>query len=161
RSLGLPARVVTGAALSGGSFGAHPRGAIYLGEWGEPDPAWGVVNHRDATPPRLGGDALRSYAMLHHLHPEMHPARPAPAPYQRDRIRLVKEFSLRPATRDLAFDLSLTAEQALGPDGWNKLDEKQRAAVITAFEKTVNGMWETWDAENQLPPRILQSDINS
>jgi transglutaminase-like putative cysteine protease/cytochrome c-type biogenesis protein CcmH/NrfG len=159
RSLGLPARVVTGAALGGGSFGAHAWVEIYLGKWVEIDPTWGMMDRVDATHLRFDGEAFTSYAMLNQLDLEITSARRATADYQRDPIRLVKEFSLDRRSRDLAFDLSLTAEQALGPGEWANLNEKQRAAVVSAFEKTVKGMWETWDAETPLPPRVLQSDI--
>jgi transglutaminase-like putative cysteine protease/tetratricopeptide (TPR) repeat protein len=159
RALGLPARVVTGAALSGGSFGAHAWVEIYLGKWVELDPTWGMMDHVDATHLRFDGDAFTSYAMLNQLELEITSARRAVADYQRDPVRLVKEFSLNRATRDLAFDLSLTTEQALGPNRWAQLDEKQRAAVISAFEKTVNEMWETWKADPPLQPRVLQRDI--
>jgi transglutaminase-like putative cysteine protease/tetratricopeptide (TPR) repeat protein len=161
RSLGLPARVVTGAALGGGSFGAHAWVEIYLGKWVEVDPTWGLMDRVDATHLRFDGDAFTSYAMLNQLDLEITSARRATADFQRDPIRLVKEFSLDPATRDLAFDLLLTAEHVLGLSGWANLNEKQRAAVISAFEKTVKGMWETWDAETPLPPRVLRSDINA
>ncbi|MGH9755898.1 MAG: transglutaminase domain-containing protein, partial [Blastocatellia bacterium] len=161
RSLGLPARVVTGAALGAGSFGAHAWVEIYLGKWVEIDPTWGLMDRVDATHLRFDGDAFISYAMLNQLDLEITSARRAIADYQRDPIRLVKEFSLDPRTRDLAFDLSLTAEQALTPGRWAELNEKQRAAVISAFEKTVKEMWETWDAEIPLPPRILRSDIKT
>jgi transglutaminase-like putative cysteine protease/tetratricopeptide (TPR) repeat protein len=161
RSLGLPARVVTGAALAGGSFGAHAWVEIYLGKWVEVDPTWGLMDRVDATHLRFDGDAFTSYAMLNQLDLEITSARRATADFQRDPIRLVKEFSLDPATRDLAFDLSLTAEQALGLSGWANLNEKQRAAVISAFEKIVKEMWETWDAEAPLSPRVLRSDINA
>jgi len=161
RSLGLPARVVTGAALGGGAFGAHAWVEIYLGKWVEVDPTWGLMDRVDATHIRFDGEAFTSYAMLNQLDLEITSARRTTADFQRDPIRLVKEFSLDPATRDLAFDLSLTAEQAFTPSGWANLDEKQRAAVISAFEKTVKGMWETWDAEPPLPARVLRSDVKA
>jgi tetratricopeptide (TPR) repeat protein len=160
RSLGLPARVVTGAALSGGSFGAHAWVEIYLGKWVEIDPTWGLMDRVDATHLRFDGEAFTSYAMLNQLDLEITSARRAIADYQRDPVRLVKEFSLDRRSRDLAFDLSLTAEQSLGQGGWANLDEKRRAAAVSAFEKTVKGMWETWDAETPLPPRVLRSDIS-
>ncbi len=160
RSLGLPARVVTGAALSGGAFGAHAWVEIYLGKWVEIDPTWGSMNGVDATHLRFDGDAFTSYAMLNQLDLEITSARRATADFQRDPIRLVKEFSLDPATRDLAFDLPLVAEQALGAGRWAALDERRRAAVISAFEKTVDAMWETWDHETPLPIRVLRSDVN-
>jgi transglutaminase-like putative cysteine protease/tetratricopeptide (TPR) repeat protein len=161
RSLGLPARVVTGAALGGGAFGSHAWVEIYLGKWVEVDPTWGLMDRVDATHLRFDGEAFTSYAMLNQLDLEITSARRTTADFQRDPIRLVKEFSLDRATRDLAFDLSLTAEQVLGLNGWANLNEKQRAAVISAFEKTVKEMWETWGAEAPAPPRVLRSDINA
>jgi transglutaminase-like putative cysteine protease/Flp pilus assembly protein TadD len=159
RALGLPARVVSGAALSGGSFGAHAWVEVHLGKWVELDPTWGLMEHVDATHLRFDGNAFTSYAMLNQLELEITAARRTVADYQRDPVRLVKEFSLDQATRDLAFDFSLTAEQALGAGRWNELDEKQRASVISAFEKTVSEMWETWNAEIPLPPRVLKSEV--
>ena len=158
RSLGLPARVVSGAALSGGSFGAHAWVEVYLGKWVEIDPTWGLMDHVDATHLRFDGDAFTSYAMLNQIELEVTAARRTIAEYQRDPVRLVKEFSLNPETRGLAFDLSLAVEQTLGNERWNKLDDKQRAAVIKAFERTVAGLWETWDAELPEPVRVLRDE---
>ncbi len=158
RALGLPARVVTGAALSGGSFGAHAWVEVYLGKWVELDPTWGLMDHVDATHLRFDGDAFTSYAMLNQIELEITSARHTVADFQRDPIRLVKEFSLDEATRDLAFDLSLTVEQTLGADRWEQLNEKQRAAVIKAFERTVNEMWETWDPDLAEPVRVLRRE---
>lgn len=161
RAQGLPARVVTGAALSGGSFGAHAWVEVYLGKWVELDPTWGLMDHVDATHLRFDSNAFTSYAMLNKIGLEITSARRVVADYQRDPLRLVKEFSLDPATRDLAFDLSLAVEQSLGQGRWEKLDEKQRADVISAFERTVNEMWETWKAETPVQPRALQSDVKT
>jgi transglutaminase-like putative cysteine protease len=58
RARGLPARIVTGAALSGGAFGSHAWVEIYLGEWVELDPTWGLMEHVDAT--HLCSISLRS-----------------------------------------------------------------------------------------------------
>ncbi len=158
RSLGLPARVVSGAALSGGSFGAHAWVEVYLGKWVEIDPTWGLMDHVDATHLRFDGDAFTSYAMLNQIELEVTAARRTIAAYQRDPVQLVKEFSLDASTRGLAFDLSLTVEQALGAEKWNKLDDKQRAAVIKAFERTVAGMWETWNEDLPEPVRVLRNE---
>ncbi|MGE0883675.1 MAG: transglutaminase domain-containing protein [Blastocatellales bacterium] len=160
RSLGLPARVVTGAALSGGSFGAHAWVEVYLGKWVELDPTWGLMDHVDATHLRFDGDAFTSYAMLNQIELEITSARHTVADFQGDPIRLINEFSLDESTRDLAFDLPLTVEQTIGAERWEKLDEKQRAAVIKAFERTVNEMWETWDPDLAEPVRVLRREDN-
>lgn len=158
RSLGLPARVVSGAALGGGSFGAHAWVEVYLGKWVELDPTWGLMDHVDATHLRFDGDAFTSYAMLNQIELEVTAARRTVAEFQRDPVRLVKEFSLDAETRDLAFDLSLTVEQVLGTDRWNSLDDKQRTAVVKAFEQTVAGMWEYWSEELPEPVRVIRNE---
>ena len=158
RSLGLPARVVAGAALSGGSFGAHAWVEVYLGKWVEIDPTWGLMDHVDATHLRFDGDAFTSYAMLNQIELEITAARRTIAEYQRDPVQLVKEFSLDASTRELAFDLPLTVEQALGAEQWSKLEDKQRAAVIKAFERTVAGMWETWNEDLPEPVRVIRNE---
>ena len=88
---------------------------------------------------------------------EARTARRAVADFQRNPVQLVKEFSLNKETRDLAFDLTLTIEYALGPDRWKKLEDKQRAAVIQAFEQTVRGLWETWDVQQAELVRIVRN----
>jgi transglutaminase-like putative cysteine protease len=161
RSLGLPARVVSGAALSGGAFGAHAWVEIYLGKWVEIDPTWGLMDHVDATHLRFDGDAFVSYAMLNQLELEIASVRRTVADYQRDPIRLAREFSLDPETSELAFDLSLAAEQALGNSRWSGLDDKQRATVVSAFEKTVKEICDGWKLYTGSRPRVLQSDIKT
>lgn len=161
RSLGLPARVVTGAALSGGAFGAHAWVEVYLGKWVELDPTWGLMDHVDATHLRFDGDAFTSYAMLNQIELEITAARRTVAEFQRDPIRLVKEFSLDESKRELAFDLSLTVEHTLGAERWNQLDDKQRNAVIKAFERTVAGMWDTWNPEFDEPVRVIRNQAQN
>ena len=161
RSLGLPARVVAGAALSGGAFGAHAWVEVYLGKWVELDPTWGLMDHVDATHLRFDGDAFTSYAMLNQIELEITAARRTVAEFQRDPVRLVKEFSQDESKRELAFDLSLAVEQTLGADRWGKLDDKQRNAVIKAFERTVAGMWDTWNPEFDEPVRVIRNEMKS
>ena len=79
--------------------------------------------------------------MLNQLELEIIAARRTVADFQHDPVRLVKEFSLNKETRDLALDLTLAVEHTIGADRWNKLEDKQRAAVIKAFERTVRGLW--------------------
>lgn len=159
RSLGLPARVVTGAAFSGGSFGSHAWVEIYLGRWVEVDPTWGMMDYVDSTHLRFDGDTFASYAMLNQLQMEVLEARNFIADYQRDPVRLVKEWSRgeENATREFVFDYTLTAEQALGSDVFRKLDAKQSAAVIQAFERAVSKVVDDWQWAGQI--RVLSSEI--
>src|SRR5205085_4817912 len=48
RSLGLPARTVSGLAYSGNSFGGHAWVEVWAGKWIELDPTWGT-HFVDAT----------------------------------------------------------------------------------------------------------------
>lgn len=161
RSLGLPARVVTGAAYGGGSFGAHAWVEIYLGKWVEVDPTWGLMDYVDATHLRFADDSFVQYAMLGQLELEVVETRATVADFQRDPVQLVRAFAATEsaATRALVFDLSLAAERMLGADGLAKLNDKQRAAVMRAFERATSAVsleWmETWD-EN---PSILSSEV--
>src|SRR5581483_5137723 len=161
RSLGLPARVVSGAAYGGGSFGAHAWVEIYLGKWVEVDPTWGLMDYVDATHLRFDGDSFAEYAMLNQVELEVLETRSTVADFQRDPARLVKEFA-RPETepvRALAFDLALTAERALGAESFAKLDDRQRAAVINAFDRAASELIEDW-AENWADnPSILSSEV--
>ncbi|HEX8136166.1 MAG TPA: transglutaminase domain-containing protein [Pyrinomonadaceae bacterium] len=159
RSLGLPARVVTGAAFSGGSFGAHAWVEIYLGRWVEVDPTWGMTDYVDSTHLRFDGDTFASYAMLNQLQLEVLEARSFVADYQRDPARLVKEWgaSGEDATREFVFNFALTAEQALGPEALRKLTERQSAAVIQAFERAVASEAQDWSWGAAV--RVLSSEV--
>lgn len=103
-----------------------------------------VVHRNIYQPARSEGAAVRRHV----------------ADFQRDPVRLVKEFSLNPGTRHLAFDLALVAEAALGGAVWAKLDAKQRQAVGAAWERTLRELWETWDSAEPLPVRVLKNEVN-
>jgi tetratricopeptide (TPR) repeat protein len=80
------------------------------------------------------------------------------AEFQRDPVRLIYEFSLNEKTRTLPFDLILSLRETLGPEAWEKLTPRQRSAIKPAFEKAVNGLWETWKADEPEPVRILRNE---
>ncbi len=81
------------------------------------------------------------------------------ADFQRDPVRLVKEFSLNKAKSNLAFDPVLTIEQTLGAGTWETLNEKQRASVNAAFGKTVKEVLKEWNPEIDGHIRVLKSEI--
>ncbi|HKX32532.1 MAG TPA: hypothetical protein VJ302_32900 [Blastocatellia bacterium] len=80
------------------------------------------------------------------------------ARYQRDPVRLVKEFYLDKSPTRPAFNVVYAAEQALSPEGWSKLDEKQRAAVSTAYDDRVAEIMKDWDPQTIKQVRILKSE---
>lgn len=184
RSLGLPARVVSGAAFSGGAFGAHAWVEIWLGRWVEIDPTWGLMDYVDATHLRFGSDGFVDYAMLNQIDLEVLEARAAIADFQRDPVRLVREFSSGaqrqvPAdekknsteseteesdryidpTRPLAFDLALTAQHVFGADALAKFNDKQRNAVVAAFERSTSSVINAWLFDWEQNITILSSEI--
>ncbi len=163
RSLGLPARVVSGAAFSEGSFGAHAWVEVYLGQWVEIDPTWGLSEYVDATHLRFDGDGFIGYAQLNQVGLEIIETRMFVADYQRDPVKLVKEFALskNEDSRSLVFDLELTTAQALGAGAFAKLEEKQRNTVIRAFDRAVDAISETGALGWGDKPGILSSEVKA
>ena len=139
RSLGLPARVVTGAAYSGGSFGAHAWVEIYLGRWVEIDPTWGTLDGVDATHLRFDGQTFTSYAMLNQIELEILEARNIVFAAQRDPVKLAQ--SLGKPGEDApaldAFDFPLTLAQTFSTEELARLTDKQKQDLRRVFTETV------------------------
>ncbi|HWP43121.1 MAG TPA: transglutaminase domain-containing protein, partial [Blastocatellia bacterium] len=89
RSLGLPARLVTGMAYDGTAFGGHAWVEVYAGEWIELDPTWGS-DFVDATHIRSASGDLISYAALNLVDIEILEAPLAVLDYQRDPAALAE-----------------------------------------------------------------------
>jgi hypothetical protein len=83
RSVGLPARRVSGLAHGGSSFGGHAWVEIWAGEWVELDPTWGT-NFVDATHIRSSSSELLAYAALNVINIEVLEAKRGVAEFQRD-----------------------------------------------------------------------------
>ncbi len=163
RALGLPARVVVGAAYGGGSFGSHAWVEIYLGKWVEVDPTWGLTEYVDATHLRFDGNGFISYAQLNQASFEILAAHPVVADFQRDPIQLVNEFSAQGSEelRSFVFDLDLSAEQILGAGALAKLDKKQRTLVQRAFNKIVSDVTNEWVESWDSKPSIIAKEIKN
>src|SRR5262249_5157876 len=63
RSMGLPARTVSGLAHSGSAFGGHAWVEVFIGQWIELDPTFGT-DFVDATHIRDASGGLMTYAAL-------------------------------------------------------------------------------------------------
>jgi tetratricopeptide (TPR) repeat protein len=79
--------------------------------------------------------------------------------FQRDPVRLVKEFYLDEAASKSVFNLALTVENSLGAGAWEKLDEKQRTAVTKAFESMVQEVLEEWHPDNVGNVRVFKNEV--
>src|ERR1051325_226500 len=82
RSLGLPARIVSGLAYSGDSFGGHAWVEVWAGRWIELDPTWGT-HFVDATHIRNTSSSLVTSAALNLLDFEVLEARRSVTDYQK------------------------------------------------------------------------------
>ncbi len=91
RSLGLPARIVSGLAYSGSSFGGHAWVEVYIGRWIELDPTWGT-NFVDATHIKTSNGALVSYAALDLIKVDVLDARRGATEYQADAQTLANKL---------------------------------------------------------------------
>ncbi|MFN0121828.1 MAG: transglutaminase domain-containing protein [Blastocatellia bacterium] len=164
RALGLPARVVSGLAYSGGSFGAHAWVEIWLGKWVELDPTWGLPDYVDATHLRFADDGFIEYTILGQVNLEVLETRATVADFQRDPARLVREIGAADAAsmRALAFDAGLAIEQALGAGKFAALDEKPRAAVIAAFDRAVGDLNQKWTGDWEwAEPHLLHQETSA
>lgn len=163
RSLGLPARVASGAAFSGGAFGAHAWVEVYLGRWVELDPTWGLSDYVDATHVRFEDDTFASFVMLNQIDLEVIEARNVVAEFQRQPRDLLSALSSggeeKKEGRELIFDLRLAAAHAFGEGAWEKFDAAQREAVIRAFDRVTAEQLEDWSADAGVRARLLGEDI--
>ncbi|MEW6125811.1 MAG: transglutaminase domain-containing protein [Acidobacteriota bacterium] len=139
RALGLPARMVTGLAHSGGSFGGHAWVEVYAGEWIELDPTWGT-HYVDATHIREKDGELLSYAALNLMQVEILEATRAVPEFQRDATLLVQaigqDFLLQSnEALAVAFDAEMLAETHWGAGVWATLSEPERERFTTAVSR--------------------------
>ena len=82
RSLGLPARIVSGLAHSGTSFGGHAWVEVWAGRWIELDPTWGT-HFVDATHIRNTSSSLVTSAALNLIEIEVLEATRTVADFQK------------------------------------------------------------------------------
>ncbi|HEX6187168.1 MAG TPA: transglutaminase domain-containing protein [Pyrinomonadaceae bacterium] len=143
RSLGLPARIVSGLAYSGSSFGGHAWVEVYIGRWIELDPTWGT-NFVDATHIKTSNGALVSYAALDLIKVDVLDARRGAAEYQADPQTLAKKLceELPDGTSEAlesALDVALVTDDLMGPGTWATLTESERDQISGPFRRVVSG----------------------
>ncbi|HXQ72572.1 MAG TPA: transglutaminase domain-containing protein, partial [Pyrinomonadaceae bacterium] len=141
RSLGLPARTVSGLAYNGSSFGGHAWVEVWIGKWIELDPTWGT-SFVDATHIRATGDALLTSAGLHLLELEVLEAKRSVAEFQKTPRALAEHLTKAiPATDkpeiEAATDVGLLTDTYMGAGAWAKLNDSEREQMWSAYRRVL------------------------
>ncbi|HEU4767874.1 MAG TPA: transglutaminase domain-containing protein, partial [Pyrinomonadaceae bacterium] len=141
RSLGLPARIVSGLAYSGNTFGGHAWVEVWVGEWVELDPTWGT-NFVDATHIRNNDSALITAAALNLIDLEVIETRRTVAEFQKSPQALAEHLvkvipaANKPEIED-AIDLPVLTDELMGQGSWNKLNEHERDQMSSGYRRVV------------------------
>lgn len=141
RSLGLPARTVSGLAYNGSSFGGHAWVEVWIGKWIELDPTWGT-SFVDATHIRATGDALLTSAGLNLLELEVLEAKRSVAEFQKTPRALTEHLAKAiPATDqsevEAAIDVGLLTDTYMGAGAWAKLNDHEREQMWSAYRRVL------------------------
>lgn len=142
RSLGLPARMVSGLAYSGAAFGGHAWVEVYVGDWIEVDPTWGT-DFVDATHIRNSASGtLLTYASLNLVEFEVLEAPRGVAEFQKDPRALAAKLSQELPRGSLsavtaALDLALLIDENTGPGSWDSLSDAERDVMSSAYRRVL------------------------
>ena len=142
RSLGLPARIVSGLAYSGSAFGGHAWVEVYAGNWIEIDPTWGT-DFVDATHLRDSSGAIITYAALNLVKFEVLEAAHGVEEFQLGANTLVKKLCEelqegRTAALHVALDLSVLTDEVMGAGSWLAMNDAERDQMSAAYQRVVN-----------------------
>ena len=139
RSLGLPARIVSGLAYSGNSFGGHAWVEVWVGEWLELDPTWGT-HFVDATHIRNKDSNLVTAAALNLIDVEVLETRRTVAEFQKSPKALALQFANAIARSDMAeveatLDIVTLTNEFMGAGAWTGLNDKERSQISSAYRR--------------------------
>ncbi|HEX7772377.1 MAG TPA: transglutaminase domain-containing protein, partial [Pyrinomonadaceae bacterium] len=139
RSLGLPARIVSGLAYSGNSFGGHAWVEVWAGRWIELDPTWGT-HFVDATHIRNTSSSLVTSAALNLIEIEVLEAKRTVADFQKSPRTLAQHLikaipAGHQADVEAALDLATLTDEFMGADAWSKMTDWEREQMTTAYRR--------------------------
>ena len=141
RSLGLPARPVSGLAFNGNSFGGHAWVEVWAGRWIELDPTWGT-SFVDATHIRNATNSLVTSAALNLIELEVVEAKREVAEFQKSPQALAEHLGRVIPLADkseieAAIDLSVLVDEHMGAGAWAKLSDSEREQMWSAYRRIV------------------------
>jgi Flp pilus assembly protein TadD len=142
RSLGLPARTVSGLAYSGESFGGHAWVEVWTGKWTELDPTWGT-HFVDATHIRNESGALVTSAALNLIELEVLEARRSVTDFQKTPLALTQHLlkAIPPANKsdiEAVLDVGVLADELMGAGTWSKMNEGERNQMSSAYRRALH-----------------------
>ena len=152
RSLGLPARIVSGLAYSGNSFGGHAWVEVWAGKWIELDPTWGT-HFVDATHIRNTSSALVTSAALNLIELEVLETKRTVADFQKSSRALANHLvnaMPRGERSELegAIDLAVLADEFMGTGSWSKMNEAEREQMSSAYRNVIHELVEGFSAKD-------------
>jgi tetratricopeptide (TPR) repeat protein len=141
RSLGLPARTVTGLAYSGNSFGGHAWVEVWIGKWVELDPTWGT-DFVDATHIRGNSSALATSAALNLIDIEVLETNRSVAEFQKTAKGLAQHLANaipagNKADVEAAIDLPVLTDQFMGEGAWSRLSDGEKEQMWSAYRRLI------------------------
>ena len=142
RSLGLPARIVSGLAYSGTSFGGHAWVEVWIGKWIELDPTWGTA-FVDATHIRNSSNALVLSAALNLIELEVVETRRSVEDFQKSAKALTEHLAKAIPKRDradveAAIDPATLTDEFMGSGAWAKMTSSERDQMSSAYRRFMN-----------------------
>ena len=158
RSLGLPARIVSGLAYSGNSFGGHAWVEVWVGEWVELDPTWGT-HFVDATHIRNQSSTLVTAAALNLIDLEVLDTRRTVAEFQKSPKALAEQLAKSIALGEqseieAAFDLATVADEIMGAGAWSKLNDHERDQISSVYRRVLQDIVESYGSAGELPGNV-------
>lgn len=141
RSLGLPARTVSGVAFSGTSFGGHAWVEVWAGKWIELDPTFGT-SFADATHIRDTNNALLTAVALKLIDFEVLEANRTATEFQKTARALAEHLVKAIPAGDKAeveatIDLPALTDEKMGAGAWARLSDDERERMWSAYRRVV------------------------
>ena len=158
RSLGLPARTVSGLAYNGSSFGGHAWVEVWAGKWIELDPTWGT-SFVDATHIRATGDSLLTSAGLNLLDLEVVEAKRTIAGFQKTPRALAEHLANAIPANDkseieAATDAGMLTDSYMGAGAWARLSDSEREQMWSAHNRMLAGIISSHEKEEGYEQRM-------
>ena len=154
RSLGLPARIVSGLAYSGNSFGGHAWVEVWVGKWVELDPTWGT-HFVDATHIRNESGALVTSAALNLIELEVLDARRSVTEFQKTPKALAQHLvkAIPTANRsdiEAVLDLGVLTDELMGEGTWAKMNDTEHTQMSSAYRRALHEIIEGYGNRNSM-----------